>query len=158
VYIATGLELALALRGMGSVTRGAARASPHLLLFPRCLNNAQTMSRVPDFYFSEKTRAETAYCSPANVRARQASDRPPQKKRNRVAVPRIVSAGKVIEGEPLMPNVSVRPQPAAVAAVSAFAATAGKSSSDEILVEQIAAGSKPAMHALFARRRLPRTF
>jgi RNA polymerase sigma-70 factor (ECF subfamily) len=67
--------------------------------------------------------------------------------------PRIVSAGKVIEGEPLMPNVSVRPQPAAVAAVSAFAATAGKSSSDEILVEEIAAGSKPAMHALFARHR-----
>jgi hypothetical protein len=141
VYIATGLELALALRGMGSVTvrnymptnpivdavgclsrcgdsrhggaspciagppatanprtlspfRGAARASPHLLLFPRCLNNAQTMSRVPDFYFSEKTRAETAYCSPANVRARQASDRPPQKKRNRVAVPPHCFGGK----------------------------------------------------------------
>jgi RNA polymerase sigma-70 factor (ECF subfamily) len=29
----------------------------------------------------------------------------------------------------------------------------GKTSSDEILVEQIAAGSKPAMHALFARHR-----
>ena len=41
-----------------------------------------------------------------------------------------------------MLNVSVRPQPAAVAAVSALAATAGKTSSDEILVEQIAAGSK----------------
>jgi RNA polymerase sigma-70 factor, ECF subfamily len=52
-----------------------------------------------------------------------------------------------------MPNVSVRPHPAAVAAVSAFAATAGKSSSDEILIEEIAAGSKPAMHALFARHR-----
>ena len=50
-----------------------------------------------------------------------------------------------------MLNVSVRPQPAAVAAVSALAATAGKTSSDEILVEQIAAGSKPAMQALFAR-------
>ena len=50
-------------------------------------------------------------------------------------------------------NVSVRPQPAAVAAVSALAATAGKTSSDEILVEQIAAGSKPAMQALFARHR-----
>jgi len=49
-------------------------------------------------------------------------------------------------------NVSVRPQPAAVAAVSALAATAGKTS-DEILVEQIAAGSKPAMQALFARHR-----
>src|SRR3989454_9820456 len=56
-------------------------------------------------------------------------------------------------GEPLMLNVSVRPQPAAVAAVSALAATAGKTSSDEILVEQIAAGSKPAMQALFARHR-----
>jgi hypothetical protein len=37
-----------------------------------------------------------------------------------------------------MLNVSVRPQPAAVAAVSALAATAGKTSSDGILVEQIA--------------------
>jgi hypothetical protein len=36
-----------------------------------------------------------------------------------------------------MLNVSVRPQPAAVAAVSALAATAGKTSSDEILVERI---------------------
>src|SRR6185295_718699 len=58
-----------------------------------------------------------------------------------------------IEGEPLMLNLSVRPPPAAVAAVSAPAATAGKTSSDEILVEQIAAGSKPAMQALFARHR-----
>jgi RNA polymerase sigma-70 factor, ECF subfamily len=52
-----------------------------------------------------------------------------------------------------MLNVSVRPQPAAVAAVSALAATAGETSPDEILVEQIAAGSKPAMQALFARHR-----
>jgi RNA polymerase sigma-70 factor, ECF subfamily len=52
-----------------------------------------------------------------------------------------------------MPNVSVRLHRAAVAAVSAFAATAGKTSSDEILIEEIAAGSKPAMHALFARHR-----
>jgi RNA polymerase sigma-70 factor (ECF subfamily) len=52
-----------------------------------------------------------------------------------------------------MPNVFVRPQPAAVAAASALAAAAGKTSSDEILVEEIAAGSKPAMHALFARHR-----
>ena len=52
-----------------------------------------------------------------------------------------------------MLNVFVRPQPAAVSAVSAPAATAGKTSSDEILVEQIAAGSKPAMQALFARHR-----
>jgi hypothetical protein len=47
---------------------------------------------------------------------------------------------------------SVRPQPAAVA-VSAFAATAGKASSGEALIEQIAARSKPAMQALFARHR-----
>jgi RNA polymerase sigma-70 factor (ECF subfamily) len=52
-----------------------------------------------------------------------------------------------------MLNVSVRPQPAAVAAASALAATAGDISSDEILVQQIAAGSKPAMQALFARHR-----
>ena len=52
-----------------------------------------------------------------------------------------------------MLNVSVRPQPAAVAAVSALADTAGKTSSDEILVEQIAAGRKPATQALFARHR-----
>jgi RNA polymerase sigma-70 factor, ECF subfamily len=52
-----------------------------------------------------------------------------------------------------MLNVSVRPQPAAVAAVSALAATAGKTSSDETLIEQIVAGSKPAMQALFARHR-----
>jgi RNA polymerase sigma-70 factor, ECF subfamily len=50
-----------------------------------------------------------------------------------------------------MLNVSVRPQPAAVAAVSVLAA--GEISSDEILVKQIAAGSKPAMQALFARHR-----
>ena len=52
-----------------------------------------------------------------------------------------------------MLSVSVRPQPAAVAAVSAPAATARETSSDEILLEQIAAGSKPAMHALFVRHR-----
>jgi len=52
-----------------------------------------------------------------------------------------------------MLNMSVRPQPAAVAGMSALAATAGETSSDEILVEQIAAGSKSAMHALFARHR-----
>jgi hypothetical protein len=52
-----------------------------------------------------------------------------------------------------MLNMSVRPQPAAVAGMSALAATAGETSSDEILVKQIAAGSKSAMHALFARHR-----
>jgi RNA polymerase sigma-70 factor, ECF subfamily len=80
--------------------------------------------------------------------------RPDAKKgRNRIPVSGFVSTGKVIEGEPHMLNVSVRPQSAAVAAVSARAATAGETSSDEILIEQIAAGSKPAMQALFARHR-----
>src|SRR5260370_14988599 len=50
--------------------------------------------------------------------------------------------GKRDRGEPLMLNVSVRPQPAAVAVVSALAGTSGETSSDEFLVE-IAAGSKP---------------
>ena len=52
-----------------------------------------------------------------------------------------------------MLNVSVRPQPAAIAAVSALAGTSGETSSDELLVEQIAAGGKPAMQVLFARHR-----
>jgi RNA polymerase sigma-70 factor (ECF subfamily) len=52
-----------------------------------------------------------------------------------------------------MLNVSVRPQPAAVAAASALATAAAKTSADENLVNQIAAGSKPAMQALFARHR-----
>src|SRR5262249_27293183 len=76
-----------------------------------------------------------------------------KKKRNRIPVFGFVSTGKVIEGEPHMLNVPVRPQPAAVAAVSALAATVGETSSDENLVKQIAVGSKPAMHALFARHR-----
>jgi hypothetical protein len=41
--------------------------------------------------------------------------------------------GKRDRGEPLMLNVSIRPQPAAIAAVSALAGTAGETSSDEIL-------------------------
>jgi len=52
-----------------------------------------------------------------------------------------------------MLNVSVRPRPAVVAVVSALAATAGETSSDEMLVQQVAAGSKPAIRALFARHR-----
>ena len=51
-----------------------------------------------------------------------------------------------------MLNVCIRPQPA-VAGVPAIAATAGETSSDEILVERIAAGNKLAMQALFARHR-----
>src|SRR5262249_52752697 len=61
--------------------------------------------------------------------------------------------GKRDRGEPLMLNVSIRPQPAAIAALSALAGTAGETSSDEFLLEQIAAGAKPAMQALFARHR-----
>jgi RNA polymerase sigma-70 factor, ECF subfamily len=52
-----------------------------------------------------------------------------------------------------MLNLSTRPQPAGIAAVSASAATARETSSDEILVEQIASGSKLAMQVLFARHR-----
>jgi len=52
-----------------------------------------------------------------------------------------------------MLNLSSRPQPAGLAAVSATAATARETSSDDVLVEQIAAGSKLAMQALFARHR-----
>ena len=51
-----------------------------------------------------------------------------------------------------MLNVCIRPRPA-VAGVPAIAATAGETSSDEILVERIAAGNKLAMQALFARHR-----
>jgi RNA polymerase sigma-70 factor, ECF subfamily len=51
-----------------------------------------------------------------------------------------------------MLNVCIRPQPA-VAGVPALAVTAGETSSDEILVERIAAGNKLAMQALFARHR-----
>jgi RNA polymerase sigma-70 factor, ECF subfamily len=51
-----------------------------------------------------------------------------------------------------MLNACIRPQPA-VAAVPAIAARAGETSSDEILVERIAAGNKLAMQALFARHR-----
>jgi RNA polymerase sigma-70 factor, ECF subfamily len=46
----------------------------------------------------------------------------------------------------------VRPG-SAVAAVPAIAATAGEYSSDEILVQRIAAGDKLAMQVLFARHR-----
>ena len=47
---------------------------------------------------------------------------------------------------------SIRPHSAAVAA-PAIAATAGEYSSDEMLVERIAAGDKIAMQVLFARHR-----
>ena len=53
-----------------------------------------------------------------------------------------------------MHHSSVRPGSAA-AAVPAIAAMAGEYSSDEILVERIAAGDKLAMQALFARHRTP---
>jgi RNA polymerase sigma-70 factor (ECF subfamily) len=52
-----------------------------------------------------------------------------------------------------MLNVCIRPRRAAVAGVPAIAAPAGETSSDEILVERIAAGNKLAMQALFARHR-----
>ena len=49
-------------------------------------------------------------------------------------------------------QMSIRPA-SAVAAAPAIAATAGEYSSDEILVERIAAGDKLAMQVLFARHR-----
>jgi RNA polymerase sigma-70 factor, ECF subfamily len=49
-------------------------------------------------------------------------------------------------------NMLIRPQ-AAVAAVPAGAATGAENSSDEMLVNRIAAGDKLAMQALFARHR-----
>ena len=53
-----------------------------------------------------------------------------------------------------MLNVCIRPQPA-VAGVPAIAATAGETSSDNILVERIASGDKLAMQILFVRHRTP---
>jgi Sigma-70 region 2 len=53
-----------------------------------------------------------------------------------------------------MLNAFIRPQ-SAVAAVPTIAATAAQSSSDETLVNRIAAGDKLAMQALFARHRTP---
>src|SRR6266550_1147844 len=94
-----------------------------------------------ELYSARKTQAETVFCS---CRLKKEEPHPGLQH---------CFGGKRDRGEPLMLNVSVRLQPAAVAAVSALAATAEKTSSDEILVEQIAAGSKPAMQALFARHR-----
>jgi RNA polymerase sigma-70 factor (ECF subfamily) len=51
-----------------------------------------------------------------------------------------------------MINVCIRSRPT-VAGVPAIAATAAETSSDEILLERIAAGNKLAMQALFARHR-----
>jgi RNA polymerase sigma-70 factor, ECF subfamily len=52
-----------------------------------------------------------------------------------------------------MLNLCIRPQPAVAAVPAIAAATAGQTSSDETLVERIAAGNKLAMQALFARHR-----
>ena len=49
----------------------------------------------------------------------------------------------------------VDPPGSVAAAVPAIAATAGEHSSDEMLVERIAAGDKLAMQVLFARHRTP---
>src|SRR5258707_4476432 len=93
------------------------------------------------FALPRKTRAETVFCS---RRLKKEEPHPGLQH---------CFGGKRDRGGPLMLNVSVRPQPAAVGAVSPLAATAGKTSSDEVLVAQIAAGSKPAMQALVARHR-----
>jgi RNA polymerase sigma-70 factor, ECF subfamily len=74
-----------------------------------------------------------------------------RRKRNRSPTSRFGLAGNVIGGISMI-HVCIRPQPA-VAGVPAIAATAAETSSDEILVERIAAGNKFAMQALFARHR-----
>src|SRR5262249_51484767 len=114
------------------------------------------MSRVPDLLIREKTGAETVYCGRQMVRAGRiwtwGQPRFLEKKEPHPCLP-LCFDGKRDRGEPLMLNVSLRPQPAAIAAVSVPAGTSGETSSDEFLVEQIAAGSKPAMQTLFARHR-----
>src|SRR6516162_1926622 len=123
---------------------------------PRCLTNAQCMSRVPDLVIREK-QEQKQYIAAAKWFAlagfgRGASRDFLRKKEPHPCLP-LCFDGKRDRGEPLMLNVSLRPQPAAIAAVSALARTSGETSSDEFLVEQIAAGSKPAMQTLFARHR-----
>src|SRR5262249_47959309 len=114
------------------------------------------MSRVPDLLIREKTGAETVYCGRQMVRAGRiwtwGQPRFLEKKEPHPCLP-LCFDGKRDRGEPLMLNVSLRPQPAAIAAVSAPAGTSGETSSDEFLVEQLAAGSKPAMQPLFVRHR-----
>jgi hypothetical protein len=60
-------------------------------------------------------------------------------------------AGNVIGGISMI-NLCIRSQPT-VADVPAIAAPAAETSSDEILIERVAAGDKLAMQALFARHR-----
>jgi RNA polymerase sigma-70 factor (ECF subfamily) len=52
-----------------------------------------------------------------------------------------------------MLNVYRRPQPAVAGMAAIAAVTSGEASSDQILIERIAAGDKLAMQALFARHR-----
>src|SRR6516162_2573777 len=134
----------------------AARASRISTPVPRCLTNAQSMSRVPDLLIRKK-QEQKQYIAAAKWFAlagfgRGASRDFLRKKEPHPCLP-LCFDGKRDRGEPLMLNVSLRPQPAAIAAVSALARTSGETSSDEFLVEQIAAGSKPAMQTLFARHR-----
>jgi RNA polymerase sigma-70 factor (ECF subfamily) len=114
------------------------------------------MSRVPDLVIREK-QEQKQYIAAAKWFAlagfgRGASRAFLKKKEPHPCLP-LCFDGKRDRGEPLMLNASLRPQPAAIAAVSALAGTSGETSSDEFLVEQIAAGSKPAMQTLFARHR-----
>jgi len=114
------------------------------------------MSRVPDLVIREK-REQKQYIAAAKWFAlagfgRGASRDFLKKKEPHPCLP-LCFDGKRDRGEPLMLNASLRPQPAAIASVSALAGTSGETSSDEFLVEQIAAGSKPAMQTLFARHR-----
>jgi len=134
----------------------AARASHISTPVPCCLTNAQGMSRVPDFAFREKNE-QKQYIAAAKWFALAGFGLGPAAFSKKKEEPHphlpLCFGGKRDRGEPLMLNVSIRPQPAAIVAVSALAGTAGETSSDEILLEQIAAGGKPAMQALFARHR-----
>ena len=75
------------------------------------------------------------------------------KRRNRIRPLRLCFEGNVIEGSlsylTYLFGRKWRPSPQC----PALAATAGEMSLDQFLVEQIAAGSRPAMQALFARHR-----
>src|SRR5262249_6189803 len=141
---------------LSQTKRMAARAS-HISTPRSALpTNAQSMSRVPDLCIPRKNEQKQNIAGRQMVRAGRvwawASRVLGKKEEPHPHLP-LCFGGKRDRGEPLMLNVSIRPQPAAIVAVSALAGTAGETSSDEILLEQNAAGGKPAMQTLFARHR-----
>ena len=108
--------------------------------FQRSTVATRTIFREP-LHCREKHEQKTVFCSRR------------LKKRNRIPVSSIVSAGNVIEG-----NLSCltclfgrnrRPSPQCLRLLPLLR----KLHQTRVLVEQIAAGSKPAMQALFARHR-----